>query len=291
MRDAVMGYLQVASGLTEVTRQRATAIAKALVDEATWSQAGEKVVETVSGAIGDRMDLAAGSAQMPAQMSAQVQAQVQALVEDLLAVARTNRDLLLTTVRLEVDRLLAARGLIDADEVNALLRRVDALQKQVGDLVAATGARAGRVGSVWPAATQEAAAGTETQDGSTSTPPKAETMQATAKKATKPATKPAAKATAKKTTAKKTTPKETTAKKATKKATKAASRTKTTGTTQPSVEQTAATQPTVVDEPVGPAVSLRAVEPTAAADAASTAASSASTSTPSDGSSTGGASQ
>lgn len=96
MRNAVKSYLALAGGLTEVTRQRATAVARALVEqgEATAGQVGE-------------------------------------LVEDLLAQSRQNRAAVSALVTYEVDRTLGRVGLATNEEVAGLLDRVRALEAEV----------------------------------------------------------------------------------------------------------------------------------------------------------------
>jgi polyhydroxyalkanoate synthesis regulator phasin len=123
VRDAVKGYLTLAASLTEVTRQRATAAAKALVAQ------GEATGE-----------------------------QVQQLVDDVLAQTRQNREAVSSLVTHEVDRTLGRFGLAASDEVTDLVERVRALESEVRDLrEAATGARA----TADPAAADGQVAGTE----------------------------------------------------------------------------------------------------------------------------------
>lgn len=111
MKDAVKGYLALASGLTEVTRQRAATAAKALVAQ------GE----------------AAAS-------------QVTALTDDLLAQSKANREAVSALVRFEVDKALGRVGLASAEEVNELNARIRTLEAELrsartgGDEPAKTGA-------------------------------------------------------------------------------------------------------------------------------------------------------
>ena len=116
--DALRGYVQLANGLTEVTRQRALLAAKQLVDQ------GGEVVEQAVSTVG------AGS----------VARQAQTLAEDLLATSRTNRDLLVGLVRTEVERAVARMGLVGADELAAMIRVVDRLQNQLDAAIAFGGA-------------------------------------------------------------------------------------------------------------------------------------------------------
>ena len=107
MRDAVKSYLALASGLTEVTRQRAVGAAKALVSQ------GEATAEQVS-----------------------------TLAEDLLQQSKSNREAVTALVKYEVDRTLGRLGLAANDEVTELTKRVRALEAQIRDLSAPAGAPA-----------------------------------------------------------------------------------------------------------------------------------------------------
>jgi polyhydroxyalkanoate synthesis regulator phasin len=98
VKDAIKGYVALASGLTEVTRQRATAAAKALVAQG----------EATAG-------------------------QVQALADDLVAQSKSNREAMVSLVRYEVDKALGRVGLVSKDEVVALQRRVKHLEGQLRD--------------------------------------------------------------------------------------------------------------------------------------------------------------
>jgi polyhydroxyalkanoate synthesis regulator phasin len=107
VRDALKSYLALASGLTEVTRQRATSAARALVSQ------GEATAEQVS-----------------------------TLAEDLLAQSKSNREAVTALVRYEVDRTLGRLGLAANDEVTELTKRVRALEAQIRDLKAEAGGSA-----------------------------------------------------------------------------------------------------------------------------------------------------
>jgi polyhydroxyalkanoate synthesis regulator phasin len=104
VRDALKSYLALASGLTEVTRQRAMGAAKALVSQ------GEATAE-----------------------------QVGTLAEDLVAQSKSNREAVTALVKYEVDRTLGRLGLAANDEVTELTKRVRALEAQVRDLSSAAG--------------------------------------------------------------------------------------------------------------------------------------------------------
>ena len=106
--DGLRGYLQLANGLSDVTRERARAAAKALV--------------------------AQGMAGVGAVVAAPVGTQVTALTEDLLATSKANRDLLVNLVRGEVERSVARLGLVSAQELDAAARRAKGLERRVAEL-------------------------------------------------------------------------------------------------------------------------------------------------------------
>lgn len=165
--DGLRGYLQLANGLTEVTRERALGAAKTLV--------------------------AQGEASVGAVLPGSLKAQVGSLTEDLIATSKANRTMLLGLVSAEVERASAHLGLAMAGELEAAKRRARRLEQRVADLeremrdVLAHAAPAGAAPSTSPAAATR------------STAKKSAAKRATAKKAT------AKKAVATKSTAKKTT--------------------------------------------------------------------------------------
>ena len=99
--DGLRAYLQLANGLTEVTRQRAITAAKALV--------------------------AQGEAALPEGM----RTQVSVLAEELSATSKANRDLLVGLVRTEVDRSVARLGLVSAGELETVVRKVGSLDVRI----------------------------------------------------------------------------------------------------------------------------------------------------------------
>ena len=106
--DGLRGYIQLASGLTDVTRDRALAAAKSL--------------------------LAQGEAGVGVVVPTPVRAQVGALTDDLLATSRTNRTLLVNLVRAEVERSVARLGLVSQQELAAATRRSTSLERRVEEL-------------------------------------------------------------------------------------------------------------------------------------------------------------
>lgn len=128
VRDALRGYLALASGISDMTAARARATAKALVEQG----------EATAG-------------------------QVSALADDLVATSRRNRESLLLLVRHEVEQTVKRLGLAPAADVDALTRRVRDLERNVRELKAAAGGgTAGRTATKKatpkPRATQKAAA-------------------------------------------------------------------------------------------------------------------------------------
>ncbi|MCW2670114.1 MAG: Polycystic kidney disease protein 1-like 3 [Frankiales bacterium] len=107
MNDALKGYFALAGGLTEITRQRATAAAKALVAQG---------------------EAAAGS--------------VTALADDLMAQSKSNREAVTALVKFEVDRALGRVGLATAEEVNELTARIRHLEKELRDATKPAAAKA-----------------------------------------------------------------------------------------------------------------------------------------------------
>ncbi len=106
--DGLRGYLQLATGLTDVTRERALAAARSVV--------------------------AQGGASVDAVVPPQVKSQVTTLTEDLLAASKANRALLLHLVRAEVERSVARLGLVSKVELDAERRRADRLEAKVREL-------------------------------------------------------------------------------------------------------------------------------------------------------------
>ncbi len=101
VRDAVRGYWALASGLTEVTRQRAMTAARALVAQ------GEATAE-----------------------------QVGSLAEELISTSMTNRTALRGLIQHEIDRARTAVGGVTAADLDTLSARVDVLSAQLAALQA-----------------------------------------------------------------------------------------------------------------------------------------------------------
>lgn len=97
-------YVELASGLTEVTATKAKEAAMALIAQG----------------------LSLGTKQ-----PADVAASVQQAADDLMALSKTNRDMLVDMIRAEVDKAVGRIGFVREDELAALRARVDKLEKVI----------------------------------------------------------------------------------------------------------------------------------------------------------------
>lgn len=97
-------YVELATGLTEVTANKAKDAAMALIAQG----------------------ISLGSKQ-----PADVAATVQQAADDLVALSKTNRDLLIDMIRSEVDKAVGRMGFVREDELAAVRARVEKLEKQV----------------------------------------------------------------------------------------------------------------------------------------------------------------
>jgi polyhydroxyalkanoate synthesis regulator phasin len=97
-------YVELASGLTEVTANKAKDAAMALIAQG----------------------LALGTKQ-----PADVAATVQQAADDLMALSKTNRDMLIDMIRTEVDKAVGRMGFVREDELAAVRARVEKLEKEV----------------------------------------------------------------------------------------------------------------------------------------------------------------
>src|ERR1700754_1322607 len=109
MQDAWRAYLDLALGLTETSRKRATQVAKKLVGR--------------GGATAD---------------------QLQTMAEDLLKTSMANREAMTRLIHFELDRALGRVGLATQEEVAELTTRVRELEDELATarVQAATGAAA-----------------------------------------------------------------------------------------------------------------------------------------------------
>jgi hypothetical protein len=97
-------YVELASGLTEVTANKAKDAAVALIAQGM--------------SLGTRQP-------------ADVAATVQQAADDLVALSKTNRDMLIDMIRSEVDKAVGRMGFVREDELAALRSRVNKLEKMI----------------------------------------------------------------------------------------------------------------------------------------------------------------
>lgn len=109
MLDDLRTYLQMASGLTEAT----TAKAK----------------DVVTGLLSSGLSLTTKAMPAPEMMG-----QVQELADDLVATSKNNRDTLTAMIRAEVDKAVGRMGFVREDELAALRRHVQRLERQIADI-------------------------------------------------------------------------------------------------------------------------------------------------------------
>ena len=102
MLEGLRGYLQLASGVTEVTASKARDAAMSLVNQGLqWT--------------GKTPD---------------VMGSVQDIADDLVATSKQNREVLVGMIRSEVDRAVGRMGFVREDELAALRARVERLEKK-----------------------------------------------------------------------------------------------------------------------------------------------------------------
>jgi polyhydroxyalkanoate synthesis regulator phasin len=175
VKDALRGYIALASGVTEVTAARARAAAKVLVEQ------GESTASQIS-----------------------------TLAEDLLETSRRNREGLLLIVRNEVEATLRRLGLGAAGDVDALNQRVRRLEQALRESERSRKANAStnssaagekRTAARKPIAKRSAATKATAKKSATS---KSAAKTSTAKKSTVKKS-PAKRAAAKRSTSKRTT--------------------------------------------------------------------------------------
>ncbi len=122
--DALRGYVQLATGLTEVTVGKAR--------------------EAAAAVIAQGIELAAASREVPGTDSAKAAAgQVQDLADGLLEMSKQNREQLTEMVRTEVDRAAGRMGFVREEELAAVRKHVSRLETQLAEIRAdlAGGAR------------------------------------------------------------------------------------------------------------------------------------------------------
>lgn len=106
MLEDLRGYVQVATGLTEVTTAKARQIVSSLLTQGfALSTKGPELI-----------------------------GQVQHMADDLLSTGRDNREVLIGLIRTEVDRTVGRMGFVREDELAALRRQVQRLEEALRTL-------------------------------------------------------------------------------------------------------------------------------------------------------------
>ena len=103
MLEELKPYLDMANGLTEVTRQRATEVAKALI--------AQGMALSAKGEASDK--------------------DVRDVADEVLTSVKANREFLLDLVRTEVQKATGAMGFVHTDELDSLRRHIERLERQV----------------------------------------------------------------------------------------------------------------------------------------------------------------
>ena len=106
MLNDLRGYLQLANGLSDVTKAKAKEIAMELVSQGI--QLSTKAPD--------------------------IKGQVQELADELLSTSRNNREMLLGLVTSEVDRAVSRMGFVREDELAAVRRHVQRLEKEIAEI-------------------------------------------------------------------------------------------------------------------------------------------------------------
>ena len=104
MIETLRSYLNLAAGLLESAAERAKESATDLISQGV--EAGTKGPETVS-------------------------AQVQEIAEDLIEQSRTNRELMVGLVRMEVERAVGRMGFVREEELAAVRKHVERLEREL----------------------------------------------------------------------------------------------------------------------------------------------------------------
>jgi polyhydroxyalkanoate synthesis regulator phasin len=129
--DDLRNYLQLASGLTEATASKAK--------------------DAVTGLLAHGVSLSSKALPAPEMMG-----QVQELADDLVATSRNNREMLVGMIRAEVDRNVGRMGFVREDELAALRRHVQRLEKQIADVQESLAAAQSQPAQTYPAQTYPA---------------------------------------------------------------------------------------------------------------------------------------
>jgi polyhydroxyalkanoate synthesis regulator phasin len=105
--DALKGYVQLATGLTEVTARKAYESATALLSQLPdFGRTGPEAVKS----------------------------SVQDIADDLVEQSRTNREMVVGLVRTEVDRAVGRMGFVREEELAAVRRHVARLEAALAEV-------------------------------------------------------------------------------------------------------------------------------------------------------------
>jgi polyhydroxyalkanoate synthesis regulator phasin len=129
--DDLRNYLQMAAGLTEATTSKAKDVVTILVSQG----------------------MSLSSKAMPAP---EMMGQVQDLADNLVTTSKDNREVLVGLIRSEVDKAVGRMGFVREDELAALRRHVERLEKQLADVRAAAYGES-KPAATWPATPAPAA--------------------------------------------------------------------------------------------------------------------------------------
>lgn len=163
--DALRGYVQLASGLTEVTRQRAMKTAKQLLQQT----GADSLTSGLTGRVSE-------------------------LADEIVATSKSNRALLQAIITNEVEGAVARLGFVRAEEVAALRRRLEKLEGATDtETAAASGATGGSTAKKATTKRSTAKKSTAKKTASKSTARKASKKSADTPAAKKTADTPAAK--------------------------------------------------------------------------------------------------
>jgi len=133
--EALRGYVQLATGLTEVTVAKAREVVSSLVNQGL----------EMSGATGvPGAEHAAGAAKAAAT-------QVQGLADELVETAHQNRELLVGLVRTEVERAAGRMGYVREEELAAVRKHVSRLEDQLAQVRADVASNAAAAAAAAPA--------------------------------------------------------------------------------------------------------------------------------------------
>ena len=161
MLEALKGYVQLATGLAEVTVGKAREVAGALVNQGL----------EVTGAVPvPGKDHAASAATAAA-------GQVAKIADDLVETSEQNRELLVGLVRTEVDRAAGRMGFVREEELAAVRRHVSRLESSLAEVRAQVGAPAASAPAAQAAETVEATTAVEAVEAA-GTPDAAESADA-----------------------------------------------------------------------------------------------------------------